>query len=380
MPKTPETAASFNREFDASPTAIAFAPGWVNLIGEHTDYNDGLVLPMAVQFGVYAAGRLTDTGHVRAISRNFPGQAADFSVGSEPHGTTWDHYLRAILAELIAACGKPTGLELYFLGDVPTGAGLSSSAAFGVATAMLVAELVGEPWRSKVALAKLCQTAEHRTGVMCGLLDQMASAACLAGSAMLLDCRDLTRTMIPLQRENLAVIVGDTGVKRQLIDGRYNQRRRECEAAARAFGVRALRDVTEDDLQRARGKVEDALLRRARHNVTENQRVKRFAVALTENDFATLGRLANESHASLRDDFEVSCPELDAMTEAFGSAGAWGARLIGAGFGGAAIALANPAAATSIIDKAQATYRQQTGLSGAFHVVTPGDGARVAFL
>jgi galactokinase len=377
MSRPLEIAASFRERFNASPDALAFAPGRVNLIGEHTDYNDGFVLPMAIQFGVHVAGRLTDSGRVKAVSTNFPDHSANFPVAQEPQDNTWDHFLRSVITELAVAGIKPDGLELLISGDVPDGAGLSSSAAFSVALAMLVADLVGKPWRDPVALARLCQAAEHRNGVMCGLLDQMASAACLAGSAMLLDCRDLSRRMIPIDRDKMAVLVGDTGVKRALTDGRYNQRRIECEAAARELGVPALRDLTEATFDAAAGHLSESLRRRARHVVTENARVQVFAAALEAGNYQALGPIADAGHFSLRDDFEVSCPELDAMAEAFRAAGAWGARMVGAGFGGAAIALVDPAEADAIAARAAATYRAMTGREGAIHLVAPGAGARV---
>ena len=381
MSRPPDPSPTlFSERFDAAPTATAFAPGRVNLIGEHTDYNDGFVFPLAIQFGVRVAGRLTDSGRVVAYSANFPADVVDFAVGLQPQGADWGHFLRAIVAELSAVGIRPTGLELAFVGDVPPGAGLSSSAAFSVAAAMLVAELVGRPWPDPVALARLCQAAEHRTGVMCGLLDQMASAACRAGAAMLLDCRSLARRMIPIDREQLAVIVGDTRVQRELSDGRYNQRRVECEAAADAFGVKALRDVTLEDLAARRGEIPEMLWRRARHVVNENNRVHTYATALEADDMVSVGRLTDASHAGLRDDFEVSCPELDAMAAAFREAGAYGARLVGAGFGGAAIAVVDPAKTDAIIADARAAYQAATGLDGAFHVVYPGDGARVTLL
>ncbi len=378
MSRPAEPAASFQRHFGHGPQAIAFAPGRVNLIGEHTDYNEGFVLPLAIQFGVRCAGRLTASGRVQAHSANFPAEPADFALGEPPQGSSWSHYLRAVLAELAAAGVQVRGLQLYFAGDVPDGAGLSSSAAFSVVTTLLVSALVGRSWPDPVALARLCQAAEHRLGVQCGLLDQMASAACRAGSAMLLDCRDLSRRMIPLDRERLAVIVGATGVKRQLAASKYNERRAECDTGAQFCGVRSLREVTPARLEEMRGQLPMTVYHRCRHVLTENERVHAFAAALEQGDLARAGELADQSHASLRDDYAVSCPELDAMVESFQAAeGVYGARMVGAGFGGSAIALADPQRCASIIGATAVTYRQRTGLSGGFYVVTPGDGASV---
>jgi len=372
-----ELTSLFSRQFGVVPQFAAFAPGRVNLIGEHTDYNEGFVLPIAVQLGVYVAGSLTDDGTVRAFSQQFSEQTACFPIGEEPEGPGWERYLGAILAELASAGVKPGGLRLFFCGDVPFGAGLSSSAAFSVSTAMLVSALVGRTWDDKVALARLCQAAENRTGVMCGLLDQMASAACIAGNAMLLDCRDLHYEMISLDNANLAIVVGDTGVKRALSDSRYNQRRAECEQAARACGVASLRDVTLADLESFRQELSEPLYRRAQHVVTENERVRRFAEALKTSDVQQAGELMSQSHASLRDDFEVSCRELDEMVKAFMGGGALGARMVGAGFGGSAIGLAEAERTAYILAEAERQYQETTGFSGDFYVVTAGSGARV---
>ena len=369
-------AEIFRRHFDLAPRAVSFAPGRVNLIGEHTDYNDGLVLPMAIQYGVTAAASVVDDGEVHAVSENFPTQPAAFRLGDPPNGQTWGDFLKAVLVELDNAGVRPPGLRLAFAGDVPAEAGLSSSAAFAVAAVLVVSALAGKTWPDVVALARLCQAAEHRIGVQCGLLDQMASAAGRAGSAMLLDCRDLTWRMLPIDGNKLVVAVGATGVRRTLAGSKYNERRRECEQGARLCGTASLREVSREQLEQARGKMPEHVYRRCRHVLTENERVRRFATALEAGDYQALGPLADESHASLRDDYEVSCAELDAMVEAFrAEKGVLGARMVGGGFGGSAIALIEPERAEAILAGAAETYRRQTGLTGSFHLVSPGDGA-----
>jgi len=368
----------FRSHFGQPPAALGFAPGRVNLIGEHTDYNEGLVLPMAIQFGVYAAGALAPDGQVQAVSWNFPEQPARFMIGDEPSGKSWEHYLRAILLELERAGVKPPGLRLAFHGDVPLEAGLSSSAAFSVVSTLVISALQRRTWDDPVEVARIGQAAEHRLGVNCGLLDQMASAACRAGSAMLLDCRDMHREMIAMDRERWAIFVGATGVRRRLAGSEYNRRRAECEQAARQCGKKSLREVSFALLERCRPQMPEAVFRRARHIVTENERVLKFVEALQNGDRMGAGRLLNESHASLRDDFEVSCIELDAMVESFMKAeGVFGARMVGGGFGGSAIALAEPAKTEVIIATAAPFYREKTGINGSFYVVAPGDGARV---
>ncbi|MDI6857283.1 MAG: galactokinase [Dehalococcoidia bacterium] len=369
-----EIVRLFHERYGAAPQFVAFAPGRVNLIGEHTDYNDGFVLPIAIQLGVYAAGSLTGDGTVEAISQQFPGEIARFPVGSEPEGGGWQRYLGAVLAELAEVGVRPAGLRLLVAGDIPLEVGLSSSAAFSVCTAMLVSALSGRAWDDRVALARLCQRAENRTGVMCGLMDQMASLLCTAGRAMFLDCRDLRYEMVPLGAD-LAVLVGNTGVKRALANGRYNRRREECEQAAGICGVPSLRDLTPAGLESCRQSLGDLLYRRARHVVDENERVRLFVEALKANDAPRAGELMSESHASLRDDYEVSCAELDAMVEAFMQAGALGARMVGAGFGGSAIALAPATDAAAYVPAAARLYRDSTGIDGDFYAITAGDGA-----
>ena len=366
----------FEQRFGETPQAIAFAPGRVNLIGEHTDYNDGLVMPIAVQLGVYSAGSLTADGLVQAVSAQFPDDPASFPVGLEPGGHRWHRYLAAAIAELAEAGMKPGGLRLFFSGDIPLEAGLSSSAAFGVCASMLVAGLLGREWNDNVAIARLCQRAENRTGVRCGILDQMASAACTAGHALLLDCRDLTYEMVPLPAD-VAILLGDTGVKRALADSRYNERRLECERAAELCGVRSLRDLTFSDLLARRRSLPDIPYRRARHVIGENQRVLRFADALRAGDLPLAGKLLSESHRSLRNNYEVSSPELDAMVEAFVRAGALGARMVGAGFGGSAIALVEASKGNDILAVAQALYEHDGRTADGFYTVRAGDGAWV---
>jgi galactokinase len=366
----------FERHFGERSQAVAFAPGRVNLIGEHTDYNDGFVLPIAIQLGVYSAGSLAEDGRVQAASAQFPDAPASFPAGFESGGHRWHRYLAAIIAELAEAGMKPSGLRLFFSSDMPLEAGLSSSAAFSVCTSMLVAGLLGREWDDKVALARLCQRAENRAGVMCGLLDQMASAACTTGRAMLLDCRDLSYRMVPLPPA-ARILVGDTGVKRALADSRYNERRSECERAAALCDVKSLRDLILPALAARRPSLPDILYRRARHVISENERVLRFADALRAGDLSLAGKLLSESHRSLRDDYEVSSPELNAMVEAFMRAGALGARMVGAGFGGSAIALVEASKGNDILAAAEMLYEREGRTAGGFHAVSAGDGAKV---
>ncbi len=371
-----DVSERFERYFGERPQAIAFAPGRVNLIGEHTDYNGGFVLPIAVQLGVYSAGSLANSDLVKAASAQFPDDPASFLIGIESGKHRWHRYLAAILTELSDAGMKPGGTHLFFSSDLPVEAGLSSSAAFTVCTSTLVAGLLGRQWDDTVALAKLCQRAENRMGVMCGLLDQMASAACIAGHAMLLDCRDASYKMIPVSPD-VAIVVGDTGIRRALADSRYNERRSECARAAALCDVESLRDLTSADLAGRQSVLPEILYRRARHVIGENERVLRFADALRVADLALAGKLLSDSHRSLRDDYEVSCPELDAMVDALMRAGALGARMVGAGFGGSAIALVEASKSRDVLAAAQFLYERDGRTAGGFYAVRAGDGAWV---
>jgi galactokinase len=323
--------AAYRQRFHAEPAVVASAPGRVNLIGEHTDYSGGFVLPCAVDPRVAVAASegaddlfSADLGETRSSARERDGSWADY-----PRGVAW-------------AIGQARGADLppfhaAFAGDVPQGAGLSSSAAIEAATALALCALFGlEIPRPELAL--LCQRAENDfVGVPCGIMDQYASLLCQAGHALRLDCRSLEAEQVPLDlgAAGLALVVCDTRVKRELGDVPYRERREACERAARALGVALLRDARVADLERLAG-VEQ---RRARHVVTENARVLAAVEALRARDFAAFGSLMYASHASLRDDFEVSTPELDTFVEEARAAGALGARLTGAGFGGCAIAL-----------------------------------------
>jgi galactokinase len=324
-------AAAYRAHFQAEPEVVTSAPGRVNLIGEHTDYSGGFVLPCAVDPRVaVAAGTGTgdlysaDQGEARPTARE-----QDISWADYPRGVAW-------------ALGQSRGEDVppfhaAFAGEVPQGAGLSSSAAIEAATGLALNALFGLDM-PRPTLALLCQRAENDfVGVPCGIMDQYASLLCQAGNALLLDCRSLDAEQVPLDLDaaGLALLVCDTRVKRELGDVPYRERREACERAARALGVALLRDARAADLERLSG-VEQ---RRARHVITENARVLAAVEALRACDFAAFGELMYASHASLRDDFAVSTPELDTFVEVARSAGALGARLTGAGFGGCAIAL-----------------------------------------
>jgi galactokinase len=373
----------FQSAFGGPATGVALAPGRVNLIGEHTDYNDGFVLPMAIDRYTAIAFRERDDRVLHAAAAAFPEQRKVPLDGLEPGIEGWTGYVAGVAWALERAGHPVKGLDLLVDGDVPMGAGLSSSAALELATARALAAASGIEW-DPVAMAKLGQKAENEfVGMNCGLMDQLASAACQEGCALLLDCRSLESEPVELP-DDVRVVVMDTGARRELVGSAYNARRASCETAVGVLRrhraeVRALRDVTEGQLEAVREELDDESYRRARHVVVENLRPVAFAAALRGGDLSGAGRLMNDSHASLRDLYEVSSPELDRMTElARGHSACHGARLTGAGFGGCAIALVDAAGAEAFSAEVHAAYRSEIDLPSAFFVCRPSAGAHLA--
>jgi galactokinase len=338
-------AETFVARFGGAPAGVWRAPGRVNLIGEHTDYSDGLVMPFAIDREARVAAAPRTDGVVRCFSVEL-GEAPDAAVAelSPDAQRGWWSYVHGVVAELTAAGAAVTGCDLAIDSTVPVGAGLSSSAALECAVAVAVAGLAGAE-ASPTALALIAQRAENRfAGVPCGPMDQLAAMRGRAGHALLIDTRSLDVDPVPLSLPGVELVVIDTRVSHRLVEAAYAERRAQCERAAVALGVSSLRDVTFEALDRDAASLDPVLLRRARHVVTENARVLAAADALRMGDLEALGRAMADSHASLRDDYEVSCRELDLAVEtATGLGGA--ARMTGAGFGGSAIAVIPVAAA-----------------------------------
>jgi galactokinase len=365
-----------------SPDGIALAPGRVNLIGEHTDYNDGFVFPMAIDRHIAVAFAVRDDRQVRVGAQAF-NQVREFDLqGLEPPMDGWLSYIAGVAWALASRGDVIRGLDLVVDGDVPIGAGLSSSAALELATARAFAAAFGIAW-VPAEMARLGQKAENDfVGVNCGLMDQLASAVCEKGSALLLDCRSLETKAIPLP-ENAAVVVMDTGARRSLVESAYNERRASCERAVAALRqhdptIRALRDVQEEQLGRARESMDETTFRRASHVVAENRRPTEMSQAFLSGDLHAAGALMNASHASLRDLYEVSSPELDRITEiAREHSACHGARLTGAGFGGCAIALVSKPDAESFSEAVQTRYRDSFDLPSALFVCHPSAGAHL---
>jgi galactokinase len=345
------------------------APGRVNLIGDHTDYNDGFVLPLAIgrECAVHAEPR--GDGRVRLSSQQ-PGMAdvelaADGSDHPAAVSPEWGRYAAGVLRVLAERGRAPVGIDAVLASTVPPGAGLSSSAALEVSLALALCAAAGLEL-DRLELARACQQAELvATAVPCGIMDQLASIAGRRDHALLLDCRSLEIDYVPLPPE-LEVLVVHSGVARALAGSAYAERRAACEAVAARLGVAALRDATPEQV---------ADEPRARHVVSENARVLAAAEALRAGELETLGHLLSESHASLRDDFEVSTPELDVLVEQLERAGALGARLTGAGFGGCVVAAVRSGTAAEIAATASAAYRDATGIEPNAFVCRAADGA-----
>ncbi|MFJ2576779.1 galactokinase [Kitasatospora aureofaciens] len=356
------------------------APGRVNLIGEHTDYNLGFVLPIALPQTVRAQARRRDDGLLRLHSTRGDGTVVEVAVADlAPGGVTgWAGYPAAVVWALCEAGHEVGGAALSLGSDVPTGAGLSSSAALECAVALAYNDLYGLGL-SAPELALIAQRAENAfVGVPCGIMDQMASMCCRAGAALHLDSRDLAMRQVPvdLAGAGLALLVLDTRVKHDLGDGAYAALRAGCERAAGLLGLPALRDLGPADLPSALAQLPDELRPLVRHVVTENERVAEAVTHLDAGDLAALGPILTAGHASLRDDYRVSCPETDLAVSTAVAAGAHGARITGGGFGGSVIALVNATAAESVAAEVATAFREAGYATPRTLTAVPAEGAR----
>ncbi|MDT0143312.1 galactokinase [Microbacterium sp. PRC9] len=382
--------ALFAARFGADAVGTWSAPGRVNLIGEHTDYNDGFVLPFAIQHRTHVALAPRADGVFRVrVASTFDDATVEVALddldeifpAQRDDVPEWARYPLGVAWALLAASGTDpravTGVDLAFASDVPVGAGLSSSAAIEGATAVALADTWGISL-DRVALAKVGRRAENEAvGAPTGIMDQMASLLGRADAAIFLDCRSLDAQVIDLgfADAGLELVVIDTGVKHSHATGGYGERRAACERGAAALGVPALRDVSVDDLPRLAELVDDVTYRRVRHVVTENQRVLDTVRTLREQGPTAIGDLLVASHASMRDDFEISVPELDTAVEAALAAGAVGARMTGGGFGGAAIALVAHDKVQAVTDAATAAFAAAGFAAPTIFTVTPSAGA-----
>ncbi|MGS5087789.1 UDP-glucose--hexose-1-phosphate uridylyltransferase [Hydrogenophaga sp. A37] len=374
---------AFQRHTGHQASQLVRAPGRVNLIGEHTDYNGGFVLPCAINFETLIAAGPRNDRRVRLVACDRAEAIDEFSL-DEPiearHGdASWANYARGVVQQLLKRGLPLQGLDLVMAGDVPQGTGLSSSASLEVAVGLAFKALCGLDSVSVTDLALIAQQAEnHFVGVNCGIMDQLISARGQVGHALLIDCRSLTLQPVALPSD-LAVMIVNSHVPRGLVDGEYNARRAQCEAAARHFGVAALRDVSLDQLQRQAHGLDPVVLRRARHIVTENARTLEATQALATGDLCGLGRLMAASHASMRDDFDITVPAIDELVQilqtAIGDQG--GARMTGGGFGGCVVALLPETLVQTARHAVETHYRAPSGKTAAVYVCKASAGASV---
>jgi galactokinase len=379
---------AFVDRFGRPPQWFAAAPGRVNLIGEHTDYNGGFVLPMAIdRYAIVAAAIADDARNasgprVRVHSTALE-TTVDLPLGAalSPGEPTWANYVRGVVSGFQRRGFGPPSLDVVIVSDVPLGGGLSSSAALEVATATLLEVVTGSALDPREK-ARLCRQAEHEfAGVPCGLMDQLASVLGDEAGALLIDCQFELVRLVPFADPSVSVLICNTNIKHALADGAYSRRRAECAEAARQLGVPTLRDATPEMVDEARGIFDPVVRRRARHVVTENARTIDAALHLEARDFSRVGALMYESHRSLRDDFEVSCPELDVLVDVaceIGDAGGvLGARMTGGGFGGCTVSLVRTRRVAAVAEKLAAEYKRRTGCTLTHFVSGPARGAHL---
>jgi len=360
-----------------APDVVARAPGRLEMLGGHTDYNEGFVAAIAIEQATVVAAARREDAIVRARTDREGGQA-EFDLrrlDAGPWGAWWD-YVAGVAGELQREGCAPPGADIAIASDVPVGGGVASSAALEVACAIALSTLAGctvEP----EALALLCQRAENDfVGMRCGILDQFACVFGRPDRVMWLDCRTRERRLVEMGAAGLRFVVCDTRKPRELVDSAYNERRQQCERAAGCLGVAALRDVDLRMLEERAHLLDETLLHRARHIVSENERVQAGVAALEAGDVEALGELMNASHVSARDDYEVSCAELEAMRNAaLAAPGCHGARLVGAGFGGCVMALVDASTVDEFAAQTAEEYEQETGLTPEIFATRAGDGA-----
>ncbi|MBC7917921.1 MAG: galactokinase [Rhodoferax sp.] len=376
----PSLRAAFADAFGMAPAFVVQAPGRVNLIGEHTDYNDGFVLPCAINFGTLVAARQRSDRKVRVLALDLGCEMDEFSLEEAitHHATLgWPNYVRGMVRAMLNAGLPLIGADLAISGNVPQGAGLSSSAALEVSVGQAFKQLAKLDALDPTTVALLAQSAENEfVGCRCGIMDQLISAHGIAGHALLIDCRSLQADPVHMPAD-LAVLIVNSKIQRGLVGSEYNLRRAQCEAAALHFGVKALRDVDLDAFEAGSVGLDATIRRRARHVVTENQRTLDAARALACGDVPRLSALMAASHASMRDDFEITTPAIDQLVEiidsVIGTQG--GVRMTGGGFGGCVVALVPPALAARAIRHIASEYRSPEGEEASVYLCQPSTGA-----
>jgi galactokinase len=378
-----QTASDFKKASGREPRWIAAAPGRVNVIGEHTDYNDGFVLPMAIDRYTVIAAAPNGADKITLRSTGGDGVAnVDLQQPLKPGPKGyWANYPLGVIAGFVARGLKPAGFDAVLHSTVPLGGGLSSSAALEVATATLL-EAITSHKLDPVEKALLCQKAEHDyAGMPCGIMDQFISVMGKENHLLLLDCRSRKPELVPMSDPAMALLIINTNVKHELTGGGYAQRRAQCEQAARTLGVPSLRDATGDMLNNARAKLDETVYRRARHVIGEIERTLHAAEGVRASNWPTVGQLMYASHTSLRDDYDVSCAELDAVVDIAQTigpkGGVIGCRMTGGGFGGCAVALVQADKVDAISTRVAAEYEQRTKIKPTLFVSRPAAGATV---
>ena len=372
----------FKQKFGTAPTYFFRAPGRVNLIGEHTDYNDGFVLPCAIDYQTVIAAQPRDDDYVSVVAADFGGQVSQFDLNQPIEldlNAPWSNYVRGVVWALRQQGHQLEGANLVVAGNVPQGAGLSSSAALEVAIGTAFSNLSGLSLDGK-AIALIGQQAENEfVGVNCGIMDQFISALGQKEHALMLDCRSLDYQVVPVPAD-IAVIIVNSNVKRGLVDSEYNIRRQQCETAAAHFEVAALRDVSLKQIKQAT-ELDEVVVRRAKHVITENIRVEAARAALGDGDLSRMGWLMSQSHASMRDDFEITVPPIDLLVKiiakVIGPYGEGGTRMTGGGFGGCVVALVPHEMVDEIKQAVKTHYPAQSGLDASIYVCQATDGAGI---
>ncbi|KOQ97962.1 galactokinase [Pluralibacter gergoviae] len=373
------TQSLFAEKFGYPATHVIQAPGRVNLIGEHTDYNDGFVLPCAIDYQTVISCAPRQDRTVRVIAADYDNQTDEFSLDAPiiAHDTQqWSNYVRGVVKHLMKRSDKFGGVDMVISGNVPQGAGLSSSASLEVAVGTVFQQLYHLPLDG-AQIALNGQEAENQfVGCNCGIMDQLISALGKKDSALLIDCRSLGTKAVPMP-QGAAVIIINSNFKRTLVGSEYNTRREQCETGARFFQQPALRDVTLDEFNAVASELDPLVAKRVRHVLTENARTVEAADALAKGDLARMGVLMAESHASMRDDFEITVPQIDTLVEivkdAIGDKG--GVRMTGGGFGGCVVALVPDALVETVRDAVSAQYEARTGIKENFYVCKASQGA-----
>ncbi|WP_296945815.1 galactokinase [uncultured Massilia sp.] len=376
------TRAAFVAQFGAEPALTVQAPGRVNLIGEHTDYNDGLVLPCAIDYRTVIAARARDDRIVRVLAADYDGAIDEYALDQpieRRDDAMWANYVRGVVRELLRRGLPLQGMDMAISGDVPQGAGLSSSASLTVAVGRLFATLPGLEGLSPIDIALVAQHAENDfVGTQCGNMDQIISASGVEGHALLIDCRSLETRPVAVP-DDAAIMILHSHVKRGLVDSEYNTRRQQCEAAARHLGVPALRDADMALLASRGAGLDPVTFRRARHVITENARVLAAAEALAAGDLARMGKLMAASHVSMRDDFEITVPPIDRLVEIVGGVigEAGGVRMTGGGFGGCVVAVVPQGLVEDVRAAVLRDYRAPGGEQSTIYVCKAAAGAGV---